>query len=124
MRPMRRLHDEAAGFVKDVSDIIAVEAWKDPSLVADLSGEPSVFVFSDYSETPGYYKTYSFYVFGRSGADYFNAARKSLRADFGLGCRRISFKSLNDKLRLAALPAFLEIAGAIDGFVITFAVDS
>ena len=36
-------------FVNDVSDIIALEAWKDPSIIPDLSGDRSIFVFSDYS---------------------------------------------------------------------------
>ena len=124
MWPIRRLHNNGAGFVNDLSDIIAVEAWKDPSLIPDLSRDRSIFVFSDYSQTRGYYKTYSFYVFGQSGADYFNGARKTLRADFRLGLRRMSFKSLNDRVKLTALPAFLDIAGAIDGFILTFAVDS
>ena len=124
MKPIRRIHDERAGFIKDVSDIIAVEAWKDPSLVPDLSSDKTIFVFSDYSRAQGHYRTYSFYVFGRCGADYFNTVRKMLRKDFGLGVRRMSFKRLNDKVKLRALPAFLDIAGAIDGFVLTFAVDS
>ena len=47
-----------------------------------------------------------------------------LRDDFKLGGRHMSFKKLNDKVRLRALPSFLDIAGAIDGFVLTFAVDS
>jgi hypothetical protein len=34
---IRRLQDEGAGFIKDVSDIIAAEAWKNPSLIPDLS---------------------------------------------------------------------------------------
>jgi len=36
----------------------------------------------------------------------------------------MSFKQLNDKIKLRALSAFVEIAGAIDGFVLTFAVDN
>jgi hypothetical protein len=124
MKSIRRLQDDSLGFIKDVSDIIALEAWKDPSLIPDLSKDKTIFLFSDYSRANGYYRTYSFYVFGRFGADYFNAVRKSLRNDFHLGNRRMSFKQLNDKIKLRALPAFLEIAGAIDGFVLTFAVDN
>jgi hypothetical protein len=121
---IRRIIDDNGGFVKDISDIIAIEAWKNPSLVPDLSKEKTLFVFSDYSRIRGYYKTYSFFVLGRSGADYFNTVRKELRREFRLGNRRISFKKLNDRLKLRALPAFLSIAGAVDGFVLTLAVDS
>jgi hypothetical protein len=124
MKPIRRIQNDGAGFIKDVSDIIALEAWKDPSLIPDLSKDRTIFLFSDYSRARGHYQTYSFYVLGRSGADYFNGARKFLRQDFRLGRRRMSFKGLNDKVKLSALPAFLEIAGAIDGFVLTFAVDN
>lgn len=124
MSEIRHIKDEGAGFIKDVSDIIALERWKDPLLVPDLSRDKTIFLFSDYSRAQGYYSTYSFYVFGRSGADYFNAVRKFLRKDFRLGKRRMSFKQLNDKIKLKALPAFLEIAGAIDGFILTFAVDN
>src|SRR5256885_2787801 len=112
MRSIRRIETEEAGFLKDVSEIIALEAWKDPSLIPDLSSDRSIFIFSDYSGAQRHYQTYAFYVFGRSGADYFNWARKALRHDFRLGKRRMSFKRLNDRVKLRALSAFLDIAGA------------
>ncbi len=124
MVKIRRLQNESAGFIKDVSDIIAAEAWKNPSLIPDLSQDKTLFVFSDYSRVQGEYKTYSFLVIGRSGADYFNGARKALRDDFNLKNRRMSYKGLNDRKKLKALPAFLSCAGAMDGILITFAVDT
>jgi hypothetical protein len=116
--------DEDAGFVKDVSYILAVEALKDPSLVPDLSRDKTLFLFSDYSRVRGHYRTYSFLVLGQSGTDFFNTARKVLRKDFGLGNRRMSFKGLNDGVKLRALPAFLSLAGTLDGFILTFATSS
>lgn len=121
---IRRITDERAGFVKDVSDILAVEALKDPTLVPDLSADRTLFLFSDYSRVRGHYRTYSFLVLGRSGADFFNGATKVLRREFGLGSRRMSYKGLNDRVKLKALPAFLSLAGASDGFILTFAVSS
>jgi hypothetical protein len=121
---VRRIMDENAGFMKDVSEIIAAEALKDPFLIPDLSGDQTLFLFSDYSRVRGRYKTYSFFVLGRYGADSFNTGRKMLRRDFGLGDRRMSFKGLNDRVKLRALPAFLSLAGASDGFILTFAVSS
>lgn len=121
---IRRLMDENAGFVKDISDILALEALKNPHLIPDLSGDKTLFLFSDYSRVRGHYKTYSILVMGRSGADYFNTARKVLRSDFGLGNRRMSFKGLNDKVKLRALPAFLSLAGASNGFILTFVVST
>lgn len=124
MVKIRRIQNESAGFIKDVSDIIATEAWKNPSLIPDLSKDKTLFVFSDYSQVIGKYKTYSFLVIGRSGADYFNGARKILRKDFNLDNRRMSFKGLGDKRKLNALPAFLSCAGCMDGILVTFAVDT
>lgn len=124
MVKIRRLRNESAGFIKDVSDIIATEAWKKPSLIPELSKDKTLFVFSDYSRVQGKYKTYSFLVIGRSDADYFNGARKILRDDFDLKNRRMSYKGLNDKIKLKALPAFLSCAGAMNGLLITFAVDT
>lgn len=124
MVKIRRIQNENAGFIKDVSDIIATEAWKNPSLIPDLSKDKTLFVFSDYSQVIGKYKTYSFLVIGRSGADYFNGARKILRKNFNLGNRCMSYKGLNDKRKLQALSAFLSCAGSMDGILITFAVDT
>lgn len=121
---IKRILDEKAGFVKDVSDLIAIEAWKDPLLIPDLSKEETLFLFADYSRVRGCFKTYSFLVIGSSGVDSFGAARKALREDLGLGNRRMSFKGLNDKVKLRALPAFLSLAGALQGFILTFAVSS
>lgn len=116
--------DEDAGFMKDVSEIIALETWKDPSLVPDLSIEETLFIFADYSLNRGHYKTYSFLVLGRSDARFFNCARRELRTDLKVGNRRISFKGLNDRVKRRALPGFLSIAGDLQGFIVTFAVRS
>ena len=121
---IKRLFDEKAGFVKDVSDIIAIEAWKDPLLIPDLSKDDTLFLFADYSRVRGAYKTYSFLVVGKSNVDSFDPARRALRENLHLGARRMSFKGLNDKVKLRALPEFLSLAGALEGFVLTFAVSS
>jgi hypothetical protein len=110
MVKIRRLQNENAGFMYDISNLIAIEAWKNPSLFPDLSKDKTLFVFSDYSRVLGKYKTYTFLVIGRSGADYFNGSRKILRNDFNLKNRRMSYKGLNDKIKLKALEPFLEIA--------------
>ncbi len=47
MKVIRRIQNDDLGFIKDVSDIIALEAWKDPSLIPELSKDKSIFVFSD-----------------------------------------------------------------------------
>lgn len=124
MIKIRRLQNKNAGFIDDVSNIIAAEVWKNPSLVPDLSNDKTLFIFSDYSRVQGQYKTYSFLAIGRTGADYFNGARKIIRRDFNLKNRRMSYKGLNDKIKLKALPAFLSCAEAMEGLIVTFAVDN
>jgi hypothetical protein len=84
MVKIRRPQNKDASFIYDVSNIIATEAWKNPTLFPDLSKDKTLFVFSDYSRVQGLYKAYSFLVIGRSSADYFNGARKILRDDFNL----------------------------------------
>jgi hypothetical protein len=124
MAKIRRLQNKNAEFIDNVSNIIAAELWKNPSLVPDLSKDKTLFVFSDYSRVQGEYKTYTFLLIGRSGADYFNGIRKIVRKDFNLKNCRMSYKGLNDKIKLKALPAFLSCAEAMDGLIITFAVDT
>jgi hypothetical protein len=121
---IRRILDDNSGFVKDVSEVIAIEAWKDPSLIPDLSRDETLFLFADYSRGRGHYKTYSFLAVGQSEIASFGANRKALREEFGMGDRRMSFKGLNDRVKLRALPAFLSLAGDLEGFVLTFAVSS
>jgi hypothetical protein len=123
MDNFRKLNDEDAGFINDISNIIAIEKWKNPFLIPNLSTEKSIFVFSDYSFVQGNYKTYSFMIIGRTGADYFNGIRKRLRKDFFLDNRRMSYKGLNDTKKLNALQSFLSCVGAVDGLIMTFVVD-
>lgn len=124
MVKIRRLQNKSLGFIDNVSNIIAAELWKNPLLVPDISKDKTLFVFSDYSRVHGEYKTYTFLLIGRSGADYFNGIRKIVRKDFNLKNRRMSYKGLNDKIKLKALPAFLSCAEKMDGLLITFAVDT
>ncbi len=48
--------------------------------------------------------------------------QQSLRRSAQLGRRRMSFKSLNDKVRQRALPQFLRAADEIEGSLIVFAI--
>lgn len=92
---------------KDISDVIAKEVCRNPSLIPDLPKDRTVFFFSDYSRIQGRYKTHSFLITGRPSADYFNGIRKAPRNELGLRNRRMSYKGLSDRVKLKALPAFL-----------------
>jgi hypothetical protein len=91
-------------------------------LICSLDGAQHVHVFSDYSG--GYrgsdYLTYSFLL---ADLHRSQAALRSLTAVRGcLGSRRMGYKSLGDRWRLAVLPEFLEGASRIHGHVFTIAV--
>jgi hypothetical protein len=57
-----------------------------------------------------------------AGLSGFDAGRKQLR-EAGLGRRRMSYKALNDTVRLRSLPGHLEATDRLAGVLISFAVD-
>src|SRR5438876_4075117 len=120
---IRRIDDEEGGFISDVSNLIAVEAWKDSFSVPNLSGDETIFLFSDYSKAGNHYTTYSFFVCGERGANHFASTRKLVRKRFRIGRRHMSFKQMNDRLKLRALPAFLNAINRVEGVLLSFVVD-
>src|SRR5439155_21276352 len=120
---IRRIDDREGGFISDISDLIALEAWKNSFSVPDLSSDKTIFLLPDYSRAGSRYSTYSFFLCGERGVDHFATIRKLVRKTYRLGRRRMSFKKMTDKLKLRALPAFLNAAGRIQGVLLTFAVD-
>ena len=108
------------------------------TLISDaISGSPTVFgnrirwlrssstllMFSDYggAHKGARYEVFSYLVTTPLGFSGFNAERGQLR-EAGLGSRRISFKALNDNVRLRSLPGFLKAADNLAG-LISFALD-
>lgn len=109
------------------------------TLISDaISGSPTVFgnrirwlrssstllMFSDYggAHKGARYEVFSYLVTTPLGFSGFNAERGQLR-EAGLGSRRISFKALNDNVRLRSLPGFLKAADNLAGVLISFALD-
>ena len=68
------------------------------------------------------FETYSFLVMELEANARWLAEQRVFRQRVLRSNRRMAFKSLNDKLRRAALPSFLEMGTAIHGSLITFAI--
>jgi hypothetical protein len=68
------------------------------------------------------YEVYSYLVTTVVGFSVFDARRRQLR-EAGLGRRRMSYKALNDTVRLRSLPGYLEATDQLAGVLISFAVD-
>lgn len=121
---VRRILDENAGILKTISDILALEALKDPILFPIFPTNDEIVMFSDYSRGSGKHRSYSFLVTSSSEVTRFNQERVLLRSRLSLQKRRMSFKGLNDKVKLNSLPEFLQLAGTLSGLLLTFVVDS
>jgi len=52
---VRRILDENAGILKTISDILALEALKDPILFPIFPTNDEIVMFSDYSRGSGYF---------------------------------------------------------------------
>ena len=68
------------------------------------------------------FNTYAFLHFDLERNARWRWLQQSLRTSKQLGRRRMSFKSLNDKIRQRALPGFLQAADEIEGALNVFAI--
>lgn len=75
--------------------------------------------FSGHHRKNGY-QAYSFLIMDLERNQHWVSAQSVFRASNLHDRRRMSFKNLNDKKRLGALPEFLRMANSIDGWLVTF----
>lgn len=68
------------------------------------------------------FDTYSFIIFDIDRNLSWRAGQREFRAEVLRSSRRMAFKSLNDKQRRDALVPFLDLADAIEGWLVTFAI--
>jgi hypothetical protein len=89
-----------------------------------MRASPVLLVFSDYggSHKEAKFDVSSFLITSPAGLTDFNARRSRIRAA-QLGERRISYKSLGDRVRLQSLGDFLEATDALLGLLVSFAID-
>jgi hypothetical protein len=113
------------GLATAISDAISSAASVSGNSIRSLRRSPAFLMFSDYGGTHkgAQYEVFSYLATTPTGIRAFDAARVRLR-QAGLGAeRRMSYKALNDKVRLRSLGEYLEVADRIAGVLVSFAVD-
>ncbi|HEV8329293.1 MAG TPA: hypothetical protein VGQ08_17595 [Nitrospiraceae bacterium] len=94
------------------------------SSMPDLNGSHSLLCASDYSgqHKQSTFEAYSFVIAGSASWSTWEKSRLAIREQ-RLRTRQMSFKKLNDKTRLRALPSFLNAADQLDGLIAVILVD-
>ncbi|TCC29681.1 hypothetical protein [Kribbella speibonae] len=93
--------------------------------VASVRASPCLMMFSDYggAHNAARFEVISFMVTTPGGLTNFWTERQRLRRGQLGAARRMSYKTLNDKVRLRSLSGYLDAADHVTGLLITFAVD-
>jgi len=113
------------GLAAVISDAISGSEAVIGNSIRSLRGSPSLLMFSDYGGThkSARYEVFSYLVTTPVSLSGFDAERVQLRRA-GLGVeRRMSYKTLNDNVRLRSLTGYLEAADRLTGVLVSFAVD-
>lgn len=114
---------EGFGLATSISDLI--RQWDERfGRLPSLTDAPNLLVFSDYSgdHKGSRYQVISFLIVDPRSWDAWERTRLELRSRLSIGKRRMSFKSLNDSRRRAALYSYLGAAGDLRGICVTFAI--
>jgi hypothetical protein len=115
---------ELGGLASVISEVIGAEPGMENN-IRSLRESPSLLMFSDYggAHKSARFEVLSYLVTTIAGLAPFNAMRVYLRQTQLAVPRRMSYKSLNDNVRLRSLPAYLSAADRLDGVLISFAVE-
>ncbi|WP_100521971.1 hypothetical protein [Mycobacteroides abscessus] len=121
----RRLDGPEPDLATEISNCIAESDLPLDNCLQALRQSLSLLMFSDYggAHKGARFDVMSFLVTTPEGLSRFSSGRDRLRQG-QLGTeRRMSYKALGDKVRLRALPAYLEVADQLTGLLVSFAVD-
>jgi len=112
------------GLATVISEAICDSPALDESSIRSLRNSPLLLMFSDYggAHKGARYEVSSYLVTTVVGFSGFDIRRRQLR-EAGLSRRRMSYKALNDIVRLRSLPGYLEATDQLAGVLISFAVD-
>jgi hypothetical protein len=112
------------GLTTIISETICNSPALNGSSIRSLRNSSQLLMLSDYggAHKGARYEVFSYLVITAAGLSGFDARRKQLRAA-GLGRRRMSYKALNDTVRLRSLPGYLEATDRLAGVLVSFAVD-
>lgn len=121
----RRLSRPEFGLADVISETIAGSGRVHEDCLRELRCADTLLLFSDYggAHKEAQYEVISFLVTTVPGIREFDIERRRLRMG-GLGTeRRMAYKSLNDKIRMRNLGAFLATATLPQGLLANFAID-
>jgi hypothetical protein len=121
----RTLSRPELGLADILSNHIAASSHVQEDCLRSLRSAPSLLMFSDYGGAHKHarYEVLSFLVSTVHGLQSFDTERRRLReASLGLE-RRMSYKALNDRIRMRSLRAYLAATDQLQGLLVNFAVD-
>lgn len=104
-----------------LSSMIENGETREPGLIPDLHRPDEIYILSDFGgeHEESVYEAASFLVLDVSSLHEWDRLWRPYRRRHLSDGRRMAFKKLNDKMRQAALPAFLRAAGRLNGLLFT-----
>lgn len=121
----RTLSRPEFGLADAISNNISASGLVQEGCLRALRSAPSLLMFSDYggAHKQARYEVLSFLVSTVPGLQGFDTARRRLREDSLGPERRMSYKALNDRVRMRCLHAYLTATDQLQGLLVSFALD-
>ncbi|MCU1247263.1 MAG: hypothetical protein JWQ49_292 [Edaphobacter sp.] len=118
--------DLGLGLMNLLSRSISTFEARSSERLPELRNEKDLVMATDFAglHSAAQYRVTSFLLANPDALLRWNDARVHLRTAYGLGSRRMAFKSLNDRVRQRALPAYLTLANDLHGLLFTVSVSS
>lgn len=119
------INSELSGLMKGFSESIRQMEFRHPGLLPDIRKGDTIFIGSDYGgqHDLAQYETYTFILADLENCIAWENLRQDWRKTFLRDGRRMSYKKLNDKRCMKALPPFLQAANFIPGLVVAILAD-
>jgi hypothetical protein len=110
---------------KAIHELISRNVLKNEVQIPNLREAGDLLMFSDYGgdHKKSKYNSYSFFILPYYEAERLFEKIKFLRNKYFEEVRVINYKNLNDKVRLNALPEYLNAYNSTNGLLISFLVD-
>lgn len=112
-------------FTNKISEMIDRYEKKNTGCLPNLKHSDTIYIFSDYggSHKDSNYDAYSFLFCDLENSTSFIKETSNMRYNTQLKDRRVTFKNLNDKVRLSIIDRFFEASENIDGLLLTILID-
>lgn len=120
----QKLNHPKFALAYQISECIARRQWIDPSIFTDVRHGKEALVACDFSgsHAAANYEAFAFLVGAIGGSAKWMETRSAVRDRFLPNNRRMAYKSLNDAMRLRALPSFLNAANNFPGNLVVFLI--